>query len=79
MVSGKRFAVASSCRQVISWDKDGQLDARGMLTYSQSQEPESKHSDDLTRLYSEGQWIRFPFTEEEIQADSELRVLELIE
>jgi len=29
--------------QVISWDKDGKLDPRGMLTYSQSQEPESDH------------------------------------
>jgi len=69
----------NSFMQVISWDKEGQLDARGMLTYSQSQEPESSHYDDLTRLYSDGQWIRFPFSEDEIQADPELRVLELIE
>lgn len=65
--------------QVISWDKDGNLDARGMLTYSQSQEPESDHYDDLTRLYSEGKWIRFPFSEAEIQADPELITLELLE
>ncbi len=65
--------------QVISWDKDGNLDPRGMLTYSQSQEPESDHYDDLTRLYSDGQWIRFPFSEDDIQADPELRVLELVE
>jgi len=65
--------------QVISWDKDGNLDPRGMLTYSQSQEPESEHYDDLTRLYSDGQWIRFPFSETEIQADPELSVLELLE
>ncbi len=69
----------NSYMQVISWDKDGQLDARGMLTYSQSQEPESAHYDDLTRLYSDGQWIRFPFSDEEIQADPELSVLELAE
>ncbi len=65
--------------QVISWDKDGNLDPRGMLTYSQSQEPESDHYDDLTRLYSDGQWIRFPFSEADIQADPELSVLELLE
>jgi acyl-homoserine-lactone acylase len=65
--------------QVISWDRDGNLDPRGMLTYSQSQEPESDHYDNLTRLYSDGRWIRFPFSEAEIQADSELLVLELIE
>lgn len=65
--------------QVISWDKDGNLDPRGMLTYSQSQEPESDHYDDLTRLYSDGQWIRFPFTEADIQADPQLSILELVE
>ena len=65
--------------QVISWDKDGNLDPRGMLTYSQSQEPESAHYADLTRLYSDGQWIRFPFSEADIQADPELVVLELVE
>lgn len=65
--------------QVISWDKEGRLDPRGMLTYSQSQEPESAHYDDLTRLYSEGEWIRFPFSDAEIQADPELTVLELVE
>jgi acyl-homoserine-lactone acylase len=69
----------NSYMQVISWDKDGKLDARGMLTYSQSQQPESRHYDDLTRLYSEGQWIRFPFSDDEIQADPELRILELSE
>jgi len=50
-----------------------------MLTYSQSQEPESEHYEDLTRLYSDGQWIRFPFSDAEIQADPELSVLELLE
>jgi acyl-homoserine-lactone acylase len=65
--------------QVISWDEDGNLDPRGMLTYSQSQEPESDHYDDLTRLYSDGQWIDFPFSEADIRADPELSVLELLE
>jgi acyl-homoserine-lactone acylase len=65
--------------QVISWDEEGQLDPRGMLTYSQSQEPESPHYADLTQLYSEGKWIRFPFSEEDIQADPNLVVLELVE
>ncbi len=65
--------------QVISWDEDGKLDPRGILTYSQSQEPESPHYADLTQLYSDGQWIRFPFNEAEIQADPNLVVLELSE
>ncbi len=65
--------------QVISWDKEGRLEPWGMLTYSQSQEPGSDHYDDLTRLYSAGKWIRFPFSEAEIQADPELEVLKLLE
>ncbi len=65
--------------QVIGWDEDGNLDARGLLTYSQSPEPESPHYSDQTELYSRGEWIDFPFTEEEIQADPNLRVLTLQE
>ena len=65
--------------QVISWDKDGNLRPSGMLTYSQSQEPESAHYSDLTEIYSRGEWIDFPFTEEEILADPNLRTLNLTE
>ncbi|NOX68490.1 MAG: penicillin acylase family protein [Gammaproteobacteria bacterium] len=52
--------------QVISWDTDGKLRPGGVLTYSQSQEADSPHYSDLTELYSQKQWIDFPFTEEEI-------------
>lgn len=65
--------------QVVGWDESGNLDARGILTYSQSPEPDSPHYADQTRLYSRGGWVDFPFTEEEIAADPELRVLTLRE
>lgn len=65
--------------QVISWDKAGKLDARGILTYSQSQEPESPHYADQTHLYSKGEWLTLPFSDEEISADPNLRTLQLIE
>ncbi len=65
--------------QVIGWDEDGNLDARGLLTYSQSPEPDSPHYADQTRLYARGELIEFPFTEEEILADPELKVLTLRE
>jgi len=65
--------------QVISWDASGQVRPSGMLTYSQSQEPESPHYADLTELYSEGRWVEFPFTEEQILADPKLQTLELTE
>lgn len=63
--------------QVISWDETGDLRSQGMLTYSQSPEPESPHYSDLTQLYSRGEWIDFPFSEEEILADPNLRALTL--
>lgn len=63
--------------QVISWDPEGKLQAQGILTYSQSPEPESPHYSDLTELYSKGEWIDFPFTEEEILADPNLVTLTL--
>ena len=65
--------------QIIGWDEAGNLDARGVLTYSQSPEPDSPHYADLTKLYSRGEMIDLPFTEEEIQADPELRVVTLKE
>ena len=63
--------------QVISWDEAGDLDARGILTYSQSQDPESAHYADQTQLYSQGEWLRFPFAEAEIAADPNLTSLRL--
>jgi acyl-homoserine-lactone acylase len=65
--------------QVIGWDEAGNLDARGLLTYSQSPEPDSPHYADQTRLYSKGELLKFPFTEEEILADPELKVVSLRE
>jgi acyl-homoserine-lactone acylase len=65
--------------QVISWDEAGNLDPRAILTYSQSPEPDSAHYADMTRLYSEGEWVRLPFTDAEINADPNLRTLTLEE
>jgi acyl-homoserine-lactone acylase len=65
--------------QVISWDKEGNLKPGGILTYSQSQEADSAHYSDLTEVYSRGEWIDFPFTEDEILADPELTTLRLTE
>jgi len=65
--------------QVIGWDEAGNLDARGLLTYSQSPEPDSPYYADQTKLYARGELLKFPFTEEEILADPALRVLTLRE
>jgi acyl-homoserine-lactone acylase len=47
---------------------------RTILTHSQSANPESPHSTDQTRLYSDKQWITVPFTRREIAADPNLTV-----
>lgn len=71
------ITTGNSWIQVITWDENNAVDARGILTYSQSEEPDSPYSADQTRLYSRGQWLKLPFTEAEIAADPELRTLEL--
>jgi acyl-homoserine-lactone acylase len=63
--------------QVVTWDDDGAPDARGILTYSQSPEADSPHYYDQTELYAQGAWLQLPFTEEEILADPNLKVLTL--
>ena len=63
--------------QVVTWNDDGTPDARGILTYSQSPEADSPHYSDQTALYARGEWLQLPFTEEQIQADPNLKTLTL--
>ena len=63
--------------QTIGWNADGSVDAQGILTYSQSPEPDSPHYKDLTELYAAGKWIDLPFTEQAIASDPQLRSLRL--
>ncbi|MFT6712061.1 MAG: acyl-homoserine-lactone acylase, partial [Arenicella sp.] len=69
----------NSIIQFISWDDAGKVVPRGILTYSQSQEPDSPHYSDLTELYSRGEWIDFPFHEADIANDPNLTQLRLSE
>lgn len=63
--------------QVVTWDDDGTPDARAILTYSQSPESDSPHYYDQTELYARGEWLQLPFTEEQIEADPNLKTLTL--
>lgn len=63
--------------QVVGWTAEGEVEARGILTYSQSDNPASPFSGDQTRLYSAGKMIRLPFLEREIVADPNLRTVRL--
>jgi acyl-homoserine-lactone acylase len=56
---------------------DGCPEARSILTYSQSTNPESPHFADQTRLFSDKRWVDMLFCEDEIMADPNLEVEEL--
>jgi len=53
--------------QTVTWDADGTPDAQAILTYSQSPEADSPFYSDMTKLYSDSQWVELPFTEAEIE------------
>ncbi|MEE2763106.1 MAG: penicillin acylase family protein [Pseudomonadota bacterium] len=55
--------------QTVTWNDNGQPMAEGFVTYAQSTDPASPYYKDMTEAYSAKQWIRFPFSEEEIAAD----------
>ena len=63
--------------QVVDWTAAGDLDARGILTYSQSDDPASPHAGDFTRHYAKNQMVRLPFHERDILADKNLRSFRL--
>jgi acyl-homoserine-lactone acylase len=69
----------NSYMQVISWDKAGALQAKAILTYSQSPEADSAHNADMTELYTRSQWVDLPFTDQEISADPGFREITLTE
>ena len=48
-----------------------------ILTYSQSENPNSPHYDDQTRLFSRKRWVRDRFCEAQIARDPNLRVIKL--
>ena len=66
----------SSFIQAVSFDGDGCPDARTILTYSQSTNPNSPHYADQTRLYSGGGWVTDRFCKSEVR-DNTVRELQL--
>ena len=59
----------SSHIQAISFLSGGRTDARTILTYGQSENPLSPYSSDQTRLFSQGKWVRFAWTDAQIRED----------
>jgi acyl-homoserine-lactone acylase len=64
------IVTGNSWMQVVTWTDQGEVDARGLLAYSQSEEADSAFVADQTKLYSMGQWLKLPFTEAEVAADA---------
>jgi len=54
--------------QAVTWDESECPIADVILVPSQSTNPESPHFADQTKLYSDKQWVRFPFCEDDISA-----------
>ncbi|MBW1685215.1 MAG: penicillin acylase family protein [Deltaproteobacteria bacterium] len=61
----------SSYIQTVSWEGNWP-EVRSIVTYSQSTDPDSPHFSDMTHLFSEEGWIRFPYQMGDILADPEL-------
>jgi len=61
----------SSHIQAVSW-KGNWPEVRSIVTYSQSTDPDSPHFSDMTQLFSEEGWIRFPYKMGDILRDPEL-------
>jgi acyl-homoserine-lactone acylase len=57
----------SSWIQATEFTDDGPV-SRGILTYSQSINPGSPHHADMTKLFSQEQWVDLPFHEGDVAA-----------
>lgn len=64
----KPVSYGSSHIQAVSYLADGSVDARTILTYGQDEDPGSPWSADQTRLFSQEQWVRFPWTPAQVRA-----------
>ncbi|MDX1506236.1 MAG: penicillin acylase family protein, partial [Spongiibacter sp.] len=56
--------------QTVTWDNRGFPIAEGFVTYSQSTDPASPYYQDMTEAYAQKQWIRFPWKEADINANT---------
>jgi acyl-homoserine-lactone acylase len=54
-----------------AFDSSGAVRGEALLSYSQSENPESPHYADQTRLFSQKQWLPMRFTEQQIRTDPE--------
>jgi acyl-homoserine-lactone acylase len=60
-------ASSSSWIQVTSFTEDGPV-SKGILTYSQSTNPASPHFADLTKKYSDKEWVDLPYYQDDVES-----------
>ncbi|MBO1332960.1 penicillin acylase family protein [Streptomyces sp. VRA16 Mangrove soil] len=65
----------SSYIQAVGWNGSRCPDARTLLTYSQSSNPNSAHYSDQTRLFSQKKWVTERFCEKDILRSPALKVV----
>jgi acyl-homoserine-lactone acylase len=68
----------SSYIQAVTFRPNGP-DARAIVTYSQSTDPENPHYADMTKLYSQSGWVTMPYAMGDIRRDPNLKVFTLTE
>ena len=56
-----------------AFDNRGKVRGEALLSYSQSENPESPYYADQTRLFSQKQWLPMRFTESQIRSDPEYK------
>jgi acyl-homoserine-lactone acylase len=61
--TGASFVMAAA------FDSNGKVRGEALLSYSQSENPDSPHYADQTRLFSQKQWLPMRFTERQIRSD----------
>jgi acyl-homoserine-lactone acylase len=72
------IAYGSSYIHTVTFTESGP-DARALITYSESTDPESPHYADVTKLFSRSGWVKMPFAEGDIRRDPNLQVIKLSE
>ncbi|VVN92904.1 acylase [Pseudomonas fluorescens] len=71
---GQREVVSgTSYLQVVTFDGQGPQ-AQGLLAFSLSSDPASRHSRDQTQAFSKKQWSVLPFTEQQIKDDPQYQL-----
>lgn len=63
----KPVTYGSSHIQAVAFRSRGRVRAWTILTYGQSENPRSAWSRDQTRMYADGRWLHFPFTQSQIR------------